>query len=159
MVKCGECGREISDRAAACPHCGAPSSVVPVVKTVAAKAPMGPFRRLMQWVWYGLMSVAMFSCVYQWNRPREPRAFGEADARILCADAIRAASKDPEKAEIPFVPAFSSGDEISMSWNAGVGMLRLRNGLGLEVPASAACVVSRAEKRVTVLSINGQTII
>ena len=120
---------------------------------------MGPVRRTLQWVWYGLMSIAVFSCVYQWNQPREPRAFGEADARVLCANAIRAASRDPEKAEIPFVPATSRGDEISMSWNAGAGMLRLRNGLGLEVPSSAACVVSRSQKRVTVLSIDGQTII
>lgn len=27
LIKCGECGREISDRAGACPGCGAPVSV------------------------------------------------------------------------------------------------------------------------------------
>ena len=26
LIACGECGREISDRAATCPHCGAPAS-------------------------------------------------------------------------------------------------------------------------------------
>ncbi|WP_315125244.1 zinc-ribbon domain-containing protein [Comamonas antarctica] len=24
LISCGECGREVSDKAAACPHCGAP---------------------------------------------------------------------------------------------------------------------------------------
>lgn len=155
MVKCSECGGSISYKAAVCPQCGAP-------RTERASAPtvsMGPIRRALQWVWFGVVSLMVFSCVYQWNKPREPRAFGEADARVLCADAIRAASRDREKADIPFVPAMTSGDEISMSWNDGTGTLRLRNGLGLEVPASASCVVSRAQKRVTILTINGQTII
>lgn len=26
LIPCGECGREVSDKAAACPHCGAPVS-------------------------------------------------------------------------------------------------------------------------------------
>jgi hypothetical protein len=155
MVKCAECGHSISDKAQVCPQCGAPRAVVPT-KAVAST---GPFRKAVRWVWYGLVSIAVFSCVYQWNKPREPRAFGEADAHVLCANAIRAASRDPETVVIPFVQATSRGDEISMSWNTASGSLRLKNGLGLEVPASAACVVSRSEKRVTVLSINGQTII
>jgi DNA-directed RNA polymerase subunit RPC12/RpoP len=155
MVKCSECGRAVSDKAAACPNCGAPRSG----KAKAPAVTMGPIRRGLQWVWYGLVSLMVFSCVYQWNKPREPRAFGEADARILCSDAIRAASRDREKAEIPFVPATTRGDEISMSWNDGTGTLRLRNGLGLDVPASASCVVSKSQKRVTILTINGQTII
>jgi hypothetical protein len=37
LVACGECGREVSDRAVACPHCGAPPSSAsndrPVVTT------------------------------------------------------------------------------------------------------------------------------
>ena len=31
LIKCRECGQEISDKAAACPHCGAPLSVGPPV--------------------------------------------------------------------------------------------------------------------------------
>ena len=31
LMKCGECGRDVSDKAAACPNCGAP-----IVATVAA---------------------------------------------------------------------------------------------------------------------------
>ncbi len=34
MIKCSECGRDISDKAAACPHCGAP-----VIVAVAAPPP------------------------------------------------------------------------------------------------------------------------
>lgn len=28
MIKCEECGKEISDRAVNCPHCGAPTAIV-----------------------------------------------------------------------------------------------------------------------------------
>ena len=38
LIACGECGREISDKAAACPHCGAP------MKAPVAPAAPGPHR-------------------------------------------------------------------------------------------------------------------
>ena len=35
LIKCGECGREISDKAQACPQCGAPVSSAPVAATTS----------------------------------------------------------------------------------------------------------------------------
>jgi hypothetical protein len=35
LVKCGECGKEISDKAAACPGCGAPTAPVSAVSNTA----------------------------------------------------------------------------------------------------------------------------
>lgn len=29
IISCGECGRDVSDKAAACPHCGAPAAAKP----------------------------------------------------------------------------------------------------------------------------------
>lgn len=29
LINCSECGREISDKALSCPHCGAPTSTIP----------------------------------------------------------------------------------------------------------------------------------
>ena len=37
LIKCGECGKEISDRAAACPGCGAP-----IAAPAAQAAPSAP---------------------------------------------------------------------------------------------------------------------
>lgn len=37
LIACAECGKEISDKAAACPHCGAP--VVSTSPVLAAPAP------------------------------------------------------------------------------------------------------------------------
>ena len=46
LIKCAECGREISDKATACPGCGAPISAAPVASQPAA-AERGPEQTLM----------------------------------------------------------------------------------------------------------------
>ncbi len=57
LTKCTECGREVSDKAAACPQCGAPvvaqaaapatpPAPPPVLSTVSAPAPAKPARRV-----------------------------------------------------------------------------------------------------------------
>lgn len=57
MTKCAECGAAISDKAAACPHCGAPlTMVVPnAVPVVIQKAPAFKW-----WFWVPLGAVAAF---------------------------------------------------------------------------------------------------
>ena len=37
MIKCPECGREISDKASFCPHCGAPVTVEKVIPITFAR--------------------------------------------------------------------------------------------------------------------------
>lgn len=39
LIKCSECGREISDKAAACPGCGAPVVVSPVAAQAVERGP------------------------------------------------------------------------------------------------------------------------
>ncbi len=44
LIECPECGREVSDKALACPHCGnpiAPAERPPVVGRAVAKAAKG----------------------------------------------------------------------------------------------------------------------
>lgn len=36
LIKCGECKKQISDKAAACPHCGAPAGLTANKKTISA---------------------------------------------------------------------------------------------------------------------------
>lgn len=42
LIKCSECGNEVSDRAAACPRCGAPTEPAGVVPTPAAPSSVAP---------------------------------------------------------------------------------------------------------------------
>ena len=42
MTQCGECGKDVSDKAAACPNCGAPVSKPVAASAVAAPPPPAP---------------------------------------------------------------------------------------------------------------------
>lgn len=95
-----------------------------------------------------------------WTHESKPPVFGEAAAFGLCRDAIRAVAKDPDRAEIPVVGnASSGGAEFYFAWGVSTQHLRLRNGLGLEVPASGSCIVNASTKTVTSLTLNGKTVI
>jgi zinc ribbon protein len=41
LTKCRECGKEISDQATACPHCGAPQKIAPATKKNASSTCLG----------------------------------------------------------------------------------------------------------------------
>lgn len=161
LIKCDECGRPMSDRAAACPQCGAPAGASKTPKPLTPPIPVQSVGvPLWQKVVGSLLAVAaVVSCIKRAGKPPAEHAFDAADALYLCGQAFRLVSKDPERAEVPYVEGFSSGDEISFSWGHATKMLRLRNGLGLEVAASGSCAVSKTQKRVVSLTLNGETII
>ena len=41
LIKCNECGHEVSDKASACPNCGCPIEKVPVCKECGQQIPDG----------------------------------------------------------------------------------------------------------------------
>ena len=55
LIACAECGKEISDKAAACPHCGAPVAAVAQAEPPTEKK-SGP----KLWLWIPLGLVAAF---------------------------------------------------------------------------------------------------
>lgn len=77
----------------------------------------------------------------------------------MCQMALKKISRDPEKAEIPVVQNFGSETEFYFAWGSSTKMVRMRNGLGLEVAGSASCVVDKATKRFTSLTLNGESIL
>lgn len=92
-------------------------------------------------------------------REKVPDELGWNAALVMCQSALRNASRDPDRAEVPYVPNQGSGDEYSYTWGPGTSMTRVRNGLGMEVAAPAACTVSKAQRRITSLSLNGRAIL
>ncbi|WP_127804112.1 zinc-ribbon domain-containing protein [Hydrogenophaga sp. NH-16] len=159
LIKCTECGKSISDRAAACPGCGAPPPPVKLKAPVISGVPGSGVPLWQKVVGSLLVLGAIGSCISKGTKPSAPAAFSVADAMYLCDRAFRLVSKDPEKADVPYVQGLQSGDEILFSWGAGTKMLRMRNGLGLEVAASGSCAVSRSRKQVVSLTLNGETIL
>ena len=88
---------------------------------------------------------------------REKAKQDHMDAYYICQQAIKYVSKDPDNAEIPYVQNFGSGDEYYFAWGRDTKHLRLKNGLGLDVAASASCIVNKG--KITQLTIDGKTII
>ena len=154
LIKCEECGQAISDRAAACPHCGAPVGA-PRSKPLAPSRVPGWQKALGGLFLLGVVT----SCIVSGKKPADAQGLSDGDAVYLCQQAIKLASKDPERADIPVVPVMQSGDQVNLAWGHSTKMLRLRNGLGLEVAASGSCAVSRSQKRVVSLTLNGETIL
>ncbi len=89
----------------------------------------------------------------------KPHEFDKVDAIMMCRDAITAQARDPDKVDIPTVDDFGNSHEYYFAWGASSKRIRMRNGLGMEVPVTASCIVNRKSKRITSLTINGETLI
>ncbi|MGV8959712.1 MAG: hypothetical protein ACOH1V_04930 [Stenotrophomonas sp.] len=86
LIKCGECGREVSNKAAACPGCGAPvdaslrnqSSVQPLTPP---NLPLGPMPKIKGFWLYMALIGAIFVAVFAraiMSSPPDPIAAEEA---------------------------------------------------------------------------------
>lgn len=167
LIACHECGKEISDKAPACPHCGAPAEARAAVserEKYAATFPDQDKRPTSPWpaiISLSILTVIAVSCVNMRKDSGAPAAasFDWNDALTMCQFALKKASRDPEKAEVPYVANQGSGDNYHFAWGASTKMARMRNGLGLEVAATASCTVSGSQKRITSLVLDGNTLI
>lgn len=90
---------------------------------------------------------------------KQSAEFGDRDALALCQFAFKKVSRDPDKAEIPAVQNFGKGDESYFAWGSETRVMRMRNGLGLDVAATGSCIVSKSAKKITSLTLNGESII
>lgn len=111
------------------------------------------------WAWVITVLMVMMVLRACFGGEDKPAQFGHIDALGMCRMALQAASRDPEKADIPYVENQGRGDEYVYAWGAQTKMARMRNGLGLEVAASASCIVNGKTQRITTLTLNGQTLI
>ncbi|WP_109790952.1 zinc ribbon domain-containing protein [Acidovorax sp. GW101-3H11] len=160
LVKCFECGKEISDKASACPGCGAPVVLQKPIDEPAASAKPSPSIGilLVAAVSVGMMAFVVVSCVGGKDDTKSADEFTWNDALTLCQMSLKNASRDPEKADVPYVENFGKGDEFYYAWGPSTKMARMRNGLGIEVATTASCVVSKSQKRITSLTLDGKTI-
>lgn len=179
LVTCYECNRQLSSAAAACPHCGAPSNrVAPAAESVqqavtpgeavAQSEPSGGgVLSVLKWG-AGLFVVAwMLSlCTGKSGSDGGPTPVATANqglthsyALTVCQMAMKKIARDPDKAEIPYVKGSEDSGFFYFAWGADTKHMRMRNGLGLEVPASGTCYVDKVQKRITQLTLNGQQVI
>jgi hypothetical protein len=157
-MKCRDCFADLSSGWKACPHCGARISdgPDPAASTGAAASKSQP---LWAQALAGLLgAVVVGSCVSNAFGPAEPERFDNVDAMGRCIHAVKRFAKDPEKAQVPWVDAVETADAFEFRWTQQTRLLRLRNGLGLEVAVGGRCTVSKTSQAVRSLVVDGQTV-
>lgn len=176
LVKCRECGKEISDQAASCIGCGAPLRSKQEQRPIAGSwSDESNYRNIFPdmpgnhdeppkksnlstlLISAVVIGFVVYACSPGSNSKKSSTS-SEVNGLLACKQAIRFASKDPDKADIPYAEARSVGYEYTYTWTNGANTIRLRNGLGIDVPASATCNVSKESGLVRRLIINGETI-
>lgn len=81
------------------------------------------------------------------------------DALRLCQKTITQAARDPETAVVPDVGWMKGGVDWRFSWNQNSRLVRMKSGLGLEVGATALCVVDEAAGHIKLLVVDGVQLI
>jgi DNA-directed RNA polymerase subunit RPC12/RpoP len=163
LIACRECGKEISDQAPACPHCGAPQLSKKTNKYDVP--PGGKPAPVLPILIAGAVIVAAIAGALSLAKSPNGSGSGSADsfdwndALVMCQHALKRISRDPEKANVPYVENKGTGDNYLFVWGPSTKMARMRNGLGLEVATSASCRVSHSEKRITALILDGKEVL
>lgn len=161
LIKCEACQTEISRDSKVCSKCGHPTKKsVAKQKRLETEAalkanPPGPATYITM---TAIVLGVLYACTGGDDKPKV-RTFGQGDALFMCQSMMKAASKYPDKAEVPYVSGLEESTGFAFSWGASTEHMMLMNGLGLMAPASGSCYVSKAEKKITQLTINGKTLI
>ena len=160
LINCKECGKEVSDQAASCPHCGAPIHV-PVPNKVTAKPNGCNGCLVLLGVFFGLFFViSVFNGVNNVGKkvpevPKKSLNLGGNEAgfelvygRSGCRRTLKQLLRDPESLE---------GDQYIVTeaspskWTAQI-QFRSRNGFGGLNAMQAVCSFDGSNYQVQVTS-------
>lgn len=78
-------------------------------------------------------------------------------ALARCQIALKAMSRDPESAEVPYVNNFGGVNEFYFAWGASTKPVRMKNGFGAILSAGASCIVDRTSGEITSITLDGKT--
>lgn len=108
-----------------------------------------------------LLAFFVTSCTGGSGSPMGGNSSGElpqSEALMMCQYAIKGSMIGSSNTDVPYVDNNGSGNEFYFAWGASTKAIRTRNGLGLEVPASASCIVDKKARIISQLTVNGKTI-
>ena len=88
-----------------------------------------------------------------------PKDLDKIEALTMCQMAIAKVSRDPEKADIPYIEGYETDKEFTFKWDKNTKLARLRNGLGLEVGVPAFCSVDKEARKLTSLVVDNTNIL
>lgn len=181
ILECKECKGKVSDTAAACPHCGAPVSSQESAHVAAqpvTPTPKATGKKMSGWKIAGIVFAAFIvvSCIAGMasdeipgestatNTPDAPKPadtpkpIDKIEALTMCQMLIKRAANDPEKADVPYIEGSDAGGDFNFKWSRDSKLVRMRNGLGLEVGIPAFCSVNKVTREFTQLNIDGKNI-
>ncbi len=152
LKACRECGQQISSKAKSCPQCGY------VPKGGLMQKQFGCGSTLLLIFVCALLYFVITGAGAGGSSSGQSRSFTESDALYLCQQAIKSVMKDPERTKVPYVQNFGTDTEYSFGWGRSTSLVRTRNGIGNEVPATASCTVSKTAEKVNSFTVNGKLI-
>lgn len=111
LVKCNECGGDVSDKAAACPKCGAKPDSPVLVDSATQDAKVKAKAGLSVIHWIGIATAGgLLTLCSMVNKPgsgltyvQEKRSDASSMAHIQCKDFVMARLKAPSTAEFAFL--------------------------------------------------------
>ncbi|MDD2178158.1 hypothetical protein OIN59_12000 [Acidovorax sp. D2M1] len=87
------------------------------------------------------------------------KTISEEQALRTCQKTLKQAARDPETAVVPDVGAMRGGADRRFLWNANSRLVRMRNGMGIEVGVIALCVVDEETGRIKLLTLDSKQLI
>ncbi|MDA8522011.1 zinc ribbon domain-containing protein [Acidovorax sp. NCPPB 4044] len=140
LISCAECGKNVSDKAPACPHCGAPTSDAAIKKYQAQKRWTSNAPVIGVLIFTALVVVSCIA-VGSKTKPREwARDDYKSTAISVCKSKIKEAAHDPSSVEFPANDRFEVINGDGPSWQLKV-TIRAKNGFGALRLADYLCVV------------------
>lgn len=167
LIKCSECRKEISDKATACIGCGAPvpNAEAPQAASTEQAAPAAKKEDPKSIgcaiiIMAAIAGAILFSCSggKKSDKSAEPKQLDKIAALTHCQSVLKNLTRDPEKADVPYVTGKEYSDAFSFEWSTGSKLIRARNGLGLEVGIPGECTVSKETRKITRIGIDGKVI-
>ena len=113
-----------------------------------------------RWLLTSMVVVWTLGVMFNWGGGgvTPTQSMGAADALVACQSAIRRVAYDPEKANVPAVPAVHASDHYRFEWNQSTRMVRLRNRAGLDGAVTASCAVEPKSRRFLHLIVDDQSV-
>lgn len=161
LVKCTECGSDVSTAAAACPKCGHPVvAPAPVLtRTDTVKMWLMFLALAAGGVWFIHHKMSDFNDTS--SSAPDPELSRQMDAAFAfgaCEKAIKSAAKNPSSAVIPSRPNLADSGGFMFAWKKGDGLL-LQNAYGAKLDTTATCIVNDDKQTVMALVIDGKKLI
>jgi hypothetical protein len=87
------------------------------------------------------------------------QGMSQIEALGKCQHVLKALSKDPSSAEVPYVDDFGSGNEFYFAWGASSKPVRMKNSYGAMLSAGASCTVNKTTGQITSMTLEGKTVL